>query len=130
MDGTAPRPTDSGKARILIVEDDATLGQALCSVLTHEGYGVVFAPDFRSALEVLEGDQPLDLLLVDIVMPNSVNGLALARMARLRRRNLKVVYLSGYNIPGVEDELLGPILRKPIDDQLLVEEIEKALAAS
>jgi CheY-like chemotaxis protein len=129
MDGTAPRSTDPGKARILVVEDDATLGQALCRVLTHAGYGVVFATDFRSALEALEGNQPLDLLLVDIVMPDSVNGLALARMARLRRRNLKIIYLSGYSIPGVEDELLGPILRKPIDDHLLIEEIEKVLAA-
>lgn len=129
MDGTAPRPTDPGKAQILVVEDDATLGQALCKVLTQAGYSVVFASDFRSALDALEGDQPLDLLLVDIVMPNSVNGLALARMARLRRRDLKVVYISGYNIPGVEDELLGPILRKPVDDRLLIEEIEKVLAA-
>jgi CheY-like chemotaxis protein len=129
MDGTAPKSTNPGKAHILVVEDDATLGQALCKVLTHEGYGVVFASDFRSALEILEGDQQLDLLLVDIVMPNSVNGLALARMARLRRRNLRVVYVSGYNIPGVEDELLGPILRKPVDERLLIEEIEKVLAA-
>jgi CheY-like chemotaxis protein len=129
MDGTAPKPMDSGKAHVLVVEDDPTLGQALCKVLTHAGYHVVFASDFRSALEVLEGDQPVDLLLVDIVMPNSVNGLALARMARLRRRNLKVIYVSGYNIPGVEDELLGPILRKPVDDRLLIEEIEKVLAA-
>jgi CheY-like chemotaxis protein len=129
MDGTAPRSADPGKAHILVVEDDATLGQALCKVLTHAGYSVVYARDFRSALEALEGNQPLDLLLVDIVMPDSVNGLALARMARLRRRNLKVVYVSGYSIPGVEDELLGPILRKPIDDHLLIEEIEKVLAA-
>jgi len=125
----APRSMDPGKAHILVVEDDATLGQAYHRVLTHAGYGAVLASDFRSALEALEGDQPLDLLLVDIVMPNSVNGLALARMARLRRRNLKVVYVSGYHIPGVEDELLGPILRKPIDDRLLIEEIEKVLAA-
>ena len=128
MDGTAPRPTDPGKANILVVEDDPTLGQAFCKVLRHAGYCVVYASDFRSALEALEADQPLDLLLVDVVMPNSVNGLALARMARLRRRNLKVVYVSGYSIPGVEDELLGPILRKPIDDRVLIEEIEKALA--
>jgi CheY-like chemotaxis protein len=129
MDGTVPRPADPGKARILVVEDDATLGPAFRRVLTHAGYGVVLAADFRAALEVLEGDQALDLLLVDIVMPNSVNGLALARMARLRRRNLKIVYVSGYSIPGVEDELLGPILRKPVDDRLLIEEIEKVLAA-
>ena len=71
----------------------------------------------------LKAEQPIDLLLVDIVMPDSVNGIALSRMARLRRRELKVIYLTGYSIPGVEREALGPILRKPVDNQVLIEEI-------
>ena len=50
-------------------------------------------------------------------MPDSVNGIALSRMARLRRRDLKVIYITGYSIPGVEREALGPILRKPVDNQ-------------
>ena len=57
-----------------------------------------------TALEVLEAERPIDLLITDIVMPGSVNGIALSRMARLRRRDLKVVYLTGYNVPGVENE--------------------------
>ena len=72
----------------------------------------------------------MDLLLTDIVMPGSVNGIALSRMARLRRRDLKVVYLTGYNVPGVEEEASGPILRKPIDDAFLVSEIERILATT
>jgi CheY-like chemotaxis protein len=125
----APRPPAISKCRILVVEDDATFGQALCKVLAHAGYETVFAADFRSALEALEAEQPLHLLLADIVMPNGVNGLALARMARLRRRDLKVIYISGYNIPGVGEEALGPVLRKPIDERVLIEEIERTLAA-
>jgi CheY-like chemotaxis protein len=63
-------------------------------------------------------------------MPSGVNGIALSRMARLRRHDLKVVYLTGYNIPGVEREALGPILKKPIDDATLIREVEAALAAA
>src|SRR5215831_11872879 len=96
----------AGKGYILVVEDDQTFGNTLSRLLRHEGYGVTFAPNFQDALEVLETDQPLDLLLVDIVMPEGVNGIALARMARLRRRDLKVLYLTGYSIPGVEREAL------------------------
>jgi CheY-like chemotaxis protein len=129
MNETAPRPAATGKSRILVVEDDATFGQALRQVLAQAGYEAALAADFRAALEVLEDEQPLALLLVDIVMPNGVNGLALSRMARLRRRDLKVVYVTGYNIPGVDQELLGPVLRKPIDNRVLIEEIEKALTA-
>jgi CheY-like chemotaxis protein len=66
---------------------------------------------------------------VDIVMPDSVNGIALSRMARLRRRELKVIYLTGYSIPGADREAMGPILRKPVDNQELLEEIGRLLAA-
>lgn len=129
MSGLEGTSTGAGKARILVVEDDPTFGEALCQVLRGEGYVTQLACEFRSALEILEAEQPLDLMLVDIVMPDSVNGIALSRMARLRRRNLKVIYVTGYNIPGADAEALGPILRKPIDNEILLEEVHRVLAA-
>jgi CheY-like chemotaxis protein len=119
----------SDKGHILLVEDDQAFGEALGRILRRAGFDVAVACDFRTALEVLDSERRVDLLLTDIVMPGSVNGIALSRMARLRRRDLKVVYLTGYNVPGVELEASGPILRKPIDDDVLVGEIERALAA-
>jgi CheY-like chemotaxis protein len=95
--------------------------------LRNAGFQVSAAADFRLALEILEAEQPLDLLVVDIVMPGSVNGLALSRMARMRRKDLKILYVTGYSIPGAEREALGPILLKPVDDQQLVAEVERAL---
>ena len=129
MIGTASQGPATGKHHILVVDDDPNFGEALCQVLSHEGYGAVLATSFHAALGILEAEQPVDLLLVDIVMPDGVNGLALSRMARLRRRDLKVVYMTGYNIPGVEREALGPILRKPVDNQVLLEEIGRLLVA-
>ncbi len=99
-------------------------------VLRRAGFDVTLAADFRLALEVLEAEGQVDLLISDIVMPSSVNGIALSRMARLRRRELKVLYLTGYNIPGAENEALGPILRKPIDEEQLVAEVERLLTAA
>jgi hypothetical protein len=61
-------------------------------------------------------------------MPDRVNGIALSRMARLRRRYIRVVCITGYNIPGVDREALGPILRKPIDDRVPIEELGRVLA--
>ncbi len=114
--------------RILVVEDDRTFGEALCQVLGRAGYVASLATDFQTALGILEAEQPLDLLLVDIVMPDGINGIALSRMARMRRRELKVVYITGYSIPGVEREALGPVLRKPVDNQQLIDEIARVLA--
>ncbi|HEX3401545.1 MAG TPA: response regulator [Acetobacteraceae bacterium] len=129
MDGTSAGPGPaSGKGAILLVEDDVTFGEAVGRILRGAGFDVTVAADFRVALEVLEAERPIDLLISDIVMPSSVNGIALSRMARLRRRDLKIMYLTGYNIPGIENEALGPILRKPIDDAVLVSEVERMMA--
>ncbi len=118
----------SGGAHILVVEDDAAYRETLGYILQREGYSVMLTADFRGALEILEAEQPVDLMLVDIVMPDRVNGIALARMARLRRRDIKIIYMTGYNIPGIDREALGPILRKPIEATELIQEIVKVLA--
>jgi len=38
--------------------------------------------------------------------------------------------MTGYDIPGVAQQALGPILKKPIDDSVLVSEVERALATT
>lgn len=130
MDGVAVQPgRASGKRHILLVEDDEIFGKALGQTLERAGFEVSMANDFRVALEILSSQRPVDVLLTDIVMPASVNGIALSRMARLRRPALKVVYMTGYTVPGAENEALGPILRKPIDEAVLLREVERVLAS-
>lgn len=124
-------PADApGKGHILLVEDDEACSTAFSTALRRAGYDVSVAQDFRLALEILEAQQPLDLLLVDIVMPESVNGIALSRMARMRRPKLNVLYVTGYRIPGAEDEALGPILFKPVDETRLISEVGRLMASA
>ena len=104
-------------------------GDATARVLRAAGFEVFLAPDHRLALEDLESTRPIDLLITDIVMPDRVNGVALSRMARMRRPGLKVIYLTGYDIPGLEDEADGPVLRKPIDEGQLLAEVTRILTA-
>jgi len=118
------------RGHILLVDDDEVACMALGQILRKAGFDVTSAMGFQSALEVLEAERPVDLLVTDLVMPAGINGIALSRMARLRRHNLKVVYVTGYEVPGAAREALGPILRKPIDEALLIEQIEQALAAA
>lgn len=115
--------------RILLVDDDLAFRAAAAGTLRTAGFEVFEAPDYRLALEELESPRPVDLLITDIVMPERVNGVALSRMARMRRHHLKVVYVSAYDIPGVEDEAFGPVLTKPVDDDRLLSEVKRALAA-
>jgi len=54
---------------------------------------------------------------------------ALARMARMRRPDLPVVFLTGYDIPGIQQELFGPVLAKPVDNTVLIQAIQETLAS-
>ena len=118
----------SGFGRILLVDDDEVFCEAICQTLRHAGFEVALASHFNGALEYLESKHPVDLLLIDIVMPNSVNGFALSAMARLRRPELKVLYLTGYDIADFKHLASGPILRKPIDEMVLINTIACTLA--
>jgi len=111
--------------RCLVVDDDDGFRYATVKLLRDAGFDVEEASDYRRALEILDEKKPLDLLVMDIVIPG-VNGFALARMARMRYIGLKVVYLSAFDIPT--HEAIGPVLRKPIDGQLLLSEIDKVLS--
>ena len=59
--------------KVLIVEDDDAIGQALASLLEGEGYGVVRARDGRSALAVLRSGEKASVILLDMTMPG-MNG--------------------------------------------------------
>jgi CheY-like chemotaxis protein len=121
-------PYGASVPRILLVDDDLAFRAAAAGALRTAGFEVFVAPDYRLALEELESARPLDLLITDIVMPDRVNGVALSRMARMRRHDLKIVYVTAYDIPGVEDEAFGPVLKKPLDDDRLLSEVRRALA--
>src|SRR5271156_4171917 len=127
---TTTSKSASGVQRILLVEDDLGFGEATAKLLRSAGFEVFLAPDHRLALEDLESTRPIDLMITDIVMPDRVNGVALSRMARMRRPELKVIYLTAYDIPGVEDDTIGLVLRKPIDEEQLVAEVRRVLATA
>src|SRR5580704_11633133 len=111
------------KKQILLVDDDEIWVEAASRILRSGGYEVVQAPDHREALQILEGPRRIDLLLTDVVMPRRVNGVALARMAGMRRPGLKVIYITGYDLPGLPEEASGTILRKPIEGDVLLREV-------
>jgi len=114
--------------RILVVDDEESFRYAATKALEAAGYLVDAAPDYRQALELLERGAPIDLLLTDVVMPERVHGFALARMARMRKLDLKVMYVTAYDVPQVEG--LGKVLRKPVSAEQLVDEVRRALAMS
>jgi len=90
---------------------------------------VQIANHFQPALAALETELQVDVLLADLVFPDGgVNGLALARMALMKRPDLRVIYTTGYDLRDVIHAAKGPILRKPVPDDTLLFWVRRAFA--
>jgi two-component system NtrC family sensor kinase len=83
--------------RILLVEDDADVGEVTGDILRDIGCEAVQVRDSQTALAVLERDQTIELVLSDIVMPGGMNGLELARKLRDCCPDLPVLLATGYS---------------------------------
>ena len=94
-DAADPRPDGDGAVRILLVEDEFLIRLTLAEALTDAGYDVLEAESGDQALDVLEQDPSIRVLLTDIQLPGQLNGLALASKARATRPALPVIYMTG-----------------------------------
>ena len=122
------KPTDT--ARILLVEDEAPVRQVLARVLESGGHDVSIATNGQEALALLQSGPTPDVLVTDIVMPGSVQGIELAKVAREQFPDLRIVFVSGYP-QEAQREVIGwaekPIaLRKPVRRQALLAAIQNS----
>lgn len=136
---TAPTLAASGKLitlprtkRILVVDDNAQILDAIGAQLTSLGYRVVAAPDAAAALDILTGPGDVDLLLTDVVMPGGMNGSQLAVEARRLRPGIKVLFTSGYfEVALVRDGTIDEgtqVLAKPYRKHQLAQSVSEALS--
>jgi len=122
----APLPaTNPAKTVVLSVEDDQILQALVERVLFDAGFTVQSAPDAGIALEVLR-NQPVDVLLTDIVMPGPLSGFDLAREATALNPKLKVVRTTSH-ISALD--IGQAMLLKPYSPEQLIEAINQSLLA-
>jgi signal transduction histidine kinase len=86
----------TGSERVLVVDDNEDLLNVTSAMLSTFGYQVSCAHNGAEALRTLQSDQPFELLFSDIVMPNGMNGIELAREAKRLRKDIKILLTSGY----------------------------------
>jgi two-component system cell cycle sensor histidine kinase/response regulator CckA len=94
-----------GSGTVLLVEDEPMVRSVAERALTRHGYTVITADNGEDALEILAKNEPVDLLISDVVMPG-MDGPTMVREARRSRPDLKILFMSGY----AEEQL-----RKSID---------------
>lgn len=100
----------------------------MATILARAGYKLLVAADGYEGVRILT-EHWVDLLITDVRMPG-VDGLQLARQAKVMRPNIRIIYISGFEI-GVEPDAgptHGPVMAKPIDPPDLLEEIGRVLA--
>jgi DNA-binding NtrC family response regulator len=114
---------------ILIIEDDVATRYAYERALNAAGYQTAgFRSYFDATLEIDNGVGAL--LVVDLQLPpGTPQGLSIARMARYRRPNLPILFVTGHRqLAELADEETGLILLKPIDLRVLVATVRDMLS--
>jgi two-component system, cell cycle response regulator CpdR len=117
--------------KILLAEDDNDMRRFLAKALQNAGYSVVSFDNGLSAYNRLR-EEPFELLLTDIVMPE-MDGIELARRATELDPDIKVMFITGFAAVALNPDNHAPrqakILSKPFHLKDLVNEVQRLLAA-
>ncbi|VTZ27728.1 Response regulator receiver protein CpdR (modular protein) [Methylocella tundrae] len=117
--------------KILLAEDDSDMRRFLGKALQNAGYSVASFDNGLSAYGRLR-EEPFELLLTDIVMPE-MDGIELARRATELDPDIKVMFITGFAAVALNPDNNAPpqakILSKPFHLKDLVNEVQRLLAA-
>jgi two-component system, cell cycle sensor histidine kinase and response regulator CckA len=117
-----------GTETILVVEDEVPLLKLIRHILESYGYKVLEANNGNRALEVWEQHrEKIELLLVDMILPDGMAGQELAELLKKSSRQLKVIYISGYNTENLVKDFKFPegstFIQKPFHARKLAETV-------
>lgn len=102
-DASTPTPPDEAGAApagnvgtVLVVEDDDAIRALVTEVLSSSGYRVLQAPEGGRAIEILQSNEGIDLLVTDVGLTGGLNGRQVADAGRQLRPALPVLFITGY----------------------------------
>lgn len=106
-------------AMILVVDDDWDVAWSTAQLVETFGCTATVVPSPEKALQHIDGQQPVDLVITDIVMPG-MGGIEFARRVRAARPELPIVFSTGRDsaVDAVLDEGAVAIL-KPFEPDVL-----------
>jgi CheY-like chemotaxis protein len=119
-----------GSETVLLVEDEDAVRELVRKSLERQGFRVIAADSAAAALEAVKTAGPIDLMVTDVLMPDT-GGVALAERVTSLRPGMRVLYISGYT----DDETLArldphvPFLQKPFTPEALARKVRETLDA-
>ena len=113
-------------ARIVVLLNEHEIAEEAASALRHKGQDALALVDPMTALEALEGAERIEVLVTCLdFAPGKPNGIALGRMARLRRPGIRVLFVGPADLEEFA-EGLGTFMASPVTGRQLVEGVLKA----
>ena len=114
-------------SKILLAEDDTDMRRFLVKALQNAGFDVTSYDNGLSAYQRLR-EEPFELLLTDIVMPE-MDGIELARRAAELDPDIKIMFITGFAAVALNADSTAPkhakVLSKPIHLRDLVNEVHQ-----
>ena len=79
---------------VLVVDDEESIREIVSEFLKPHGFTVLLAAESSEAVQHLQSDEAIDVLITDVSLPD-VDGVALSGVARDLRPDIGVVFISG-----------------------------------
>jgi two-component system, response regulator PdtaR len=111
---------------ILVVEDEVLVRMVIADQLRDAGYTVIEAADAQQALDTLAHGFAVKLVVSDIEMPGSMDGVQLARVVRSAHPAIKIVLTTGHVERAAGGEHYG-LFGKPYDAATIIKYIDTLL---
>ena len=118
---------EQDQATVLVVEDEVLIRLMIADALRSEGLAVIEASSGDEALSVLQSALPIQLLLTDIRMATELDGLALARAARVARPGLKLIVASSQEASDEVANLADAYFSKPYALTAIIKRVKSLL---
>ena len=116
----------NGNETILLVEDDENLLQFAKTVLFEFGYNVITATNGKKALEIIENNNRIQLIITDFMMPD-INGRELSNKVRAMKPEINIIVTSGYEPDQISEEDNINFLQKPFSVNQLLSKVREIL---
>ncbi|MGU3494194.1 response regulator [Xanthobacteraceae bacterium A53D] len=105
----------------LVVEDDQLIMMVTADLLEYEGFRVVCASNAEEAIHMLESGAEVQMMITDVNMPGSMDGLDLAALVSIQWPSVGIVVTSGQARPSTAQlPRLARFLAKPYSNNDLI----------
>jgi DNA-binding NtrC family response regulator len=116
------------RRKVLVVDDEELILEQLVMAFEDAGFDVATATTASAARTVLNDSAPISLVVTDIRMPGSVDGLMFGHMVAEIYPDIPIIIISGVSAPDDRDVPAGAtFVAKPFKPALLVDEAKLLL---